>query len=98
MTLVGLLLATPEDYMLPCLTKTLFGVECFGCGLQRAVLLIFQGEFVAAFQMYPAIYTLILLFALIFIRNLVRIPHYSKILYILVIINLALIVGNYFLK
>ncbi|THD66846.1 DUF2752 domain-containing protein [Robertkochia marina] len=84
--------------MLPCLTKTLFGVECFGCGLQRAAVLLFRGEFTAAFQMYPAIYTLILLFALIFTRNLIRIPHYSKILYILVAINLALIVGNYFLK
>ncbi|WP_224489981.1 DUF2752 domain-containing protein [Robertkochia flava] len=87
-----------EDYMLPCLTRQLLGVECFGCGLQRAVLLLFQGEFVAAFQMYPAIYSLILLFALIFTRNLIRIPYYSKIIYILVVSNLALIVGNYFLN
>lgn len=98
MILNGLLFVSPEEYMLPCLTKTLFGVECFGCGLQRSVLLIFKGEFLAAFYMYPAVYTLILLFALLFIRNLVSIPHYSKILYILVAINLALIVGNYFLK
>jgi len=40
--------------MLPCLNKKLFGVDCMGCGLQRAIALIFQGEFVAAFQMYPA--------------------------------------------
>ena len=84
--------------MFPCMTKTLFGFECFGCGLQRAVLLLFRGEFVDAFRMYPAIYSLILLFALLFARNLIRIPHYSKILYILVLTNLALIVGNYFLK
>ena len=84
--------------MLPCLTKQLLGFECFGCGLQRAVLLLFRGEFTEAFRMYPAIYTLILLFLLIFSRNLIRIPYYSKILYILVFINLALIVGNYFLK
>lgn len=87
-----------EDYMLPCLTKSVFGFECFGCGLQRAVILVFKGDFTAAFYMYPAVYTLLLLFALVFTRNLFRVPHYSKILYILVAINLALIVGNYFLK
>lgn len=84
--------------MLPCLSKQLLGMECFGCGLQRAVVLLFQGEFAAAFKMYPAIYTLILLFALLFLRNVTTVPHYSKLLYILVITNLALIVGNYFLK
>ena len=31
--------------MLPCLNKTLLGVECTGCGAQRAVVLLFQGEF-----------------------------------------------------
>lgn len=87
-----------EDYMLPCLTKSVLGIECFGCGLQRAVLLLFRGEFAAAFQMYPAIYSLILLFGLLLVRNFTHIPQYSKILYILVATNLALIVGNYFLK
>lgn len=88
----------PEDLMLPCLTKKFFGFECFGCGSQRAAVLLFQGEFAAAFKMYPAIYTLILLFALIIAHNFYKIPYYSKLLYILVFINLALIVGNYFLK
>lgn len=91
-------LFNPEDLMLPCLSKKFLGMECFGCGLQRAVLLMFQGEFIQAFKMYPAIYTLILMFALLLIRNLTRVPHYSKLLYILVFTNLALIVGNYFLK
>lgn len=53
--------------MLPCLNKKLFGVDCMGCGMQRSLLLLFKGEFVAAFQMYPAIYPLLLL--LIFIGS-----------------------------
>lgn len=92
-----LLSIDPEKYMLPCLTRKFLGVECFGCGSQRAVLLLFKGEFAAAFHMYPAIYSLILLFVLLLLRNFYRIPHYSKLLYILVATNLALIVGNYFL-
>ena len=48
-----------EQYMLPCLNKKLFGFECMGCGLQRGISLLFHGEFIAAFKMYPAIFTLI---------------------------------------
>lgn len=50
-----------EDYMLPCINKKIFGIECLGCGTQRAAALLFKGEFIAAYKMYPAIYTLILL-------------------------------------
>ena len=55
--------------MIPCLNKKLLGFECLGCGGQRALSLLFHGEFVAAFKIYPAIYTLIL-FALFIILNL----------------------------
>ena len=51
-----------ENYMLPCWSKTLFGVECLGCGLQRAFLLLLKGDFIGAFQMYPAIYVTLVFF------------------------------------
>ncbi len=51
-----------EEYMLPCLNKSLFGVDCFGCGGQRALVLLLQGEFTEAFYMYPAIYPIAVLF------------------------------------
>ena len=54
-----------EDYMLPCLNKKLLGIECFGCGSQRALLMVFKGDFVGAFQLFPAIYPMIFLFILI---------------------------------
>ena len=43
------------------MNKTLFGVECTGCGAQRALSLLFQGEFTEAFFKYPAIYSLAIL-------------------------------------
>jgi len=42
-----------EEFLLPCLNKQLFGLECYGCGSQRAMLLLFDGEFSAAFRMFP---------------------------------------------
>lgn len=40
-------------------------MECLGCGFQRSFLLLIQGDFQAAFEMYPPIFTT--LFFLIFI-------------------------------
>ena len=51
-----------EDYMLPCFTKKIFGFDCPGCGLQRSVAFLFQGDFTAAWEMYPALFTIIPLF------------------------------------
>ncbi len=48
-----------EDYMIPCANKKIFGMECLGCGAQRATAFLFKGEFVLAFKMYPAIFTLL---------------------------------------
>lgn len=45
-----------EEYMLPCLSKKLFGVECFGCGMQRSIVMVFQGKFGEAWHLFPAVY------------------------------------------
>lgn len=93
-----LLLNSPEDFMLPCLSKQILGMECFGCGLQRATLLVFQGEFIEAFKMYPAIYTLIM-FALFLGYNLLfKIKYSEKIKLILVVLNIIIIVISYLIK
>lgn len=87
-----------EDYMLPCLNKKIFGVDCLGCGIQRALSLVFQGEFIAAFKMYPAIYTLLLLALVVGIHFFYKIKYAQKIISILAIINILIIVGSYVIK
>ena len=87
-----------EDFMLPCLNKKLLGVECPGCGLQRSVFLIFKGEFEAALYMYPAVYTLILLFGFVILNSYKNYKFANKIIISLVAINIIVIFGNYILK
>jgi hypothetical protein len=88
----------PEDYMLPCLNKKFLGLECMGCGMQRSLALIFQGEFVAAFYMYPAIYTLILLISFVLLNSFKNYKFAFKIIITLAVINVILIVGNFIFK
>ena len=91
-------MSSPEEYMLPCLNKKLFGVDCMGCGMQRSVALIFQGDFIGAFNMYPAIYTLIALFGVIIVNYFANFKHAYKIIVILAVINAIIIIGNFILK
>ena len=88
----------PEDYMIPCLNKKLFGFDCFGCGLQRAVSLLFHGDFVAAFRIYPAIYPLIILFILIGINIFYKFKNANRIINILAIVSVITIVLSYIIK
>lgn len=87
-----------EDYMLPCLNKKFFGFECMGCGLQRSIILILKGEFVAAFFMYPAVYTLIALFGFIVINTFKGFKNGTKIITILAILNVITIIVSYLIK
>ena len=87
-----------DNYMVPCLNKKLFGVDCLGCGGQRALSLLFQGEFVEAFKMYPAIYFLIPLFAIIALNIFYKFKHASKLISILAILSVATIIISYIIK
>ena len=92
------LTASLEDYMLPCLNKELFGVECPGCGLQRAVAMLLQGDFSGAFYMYPAIYTLLLLFGFLIADQFIRIRYANKINIFLMAGSVVLILVNFAFK
>lgn len=87
-----------EEYMLPCMSKKIFGIECFGCGTQRSFFLLLEGKFIEAFKMYPPIYTLILLFLFLFLHLIDKSRNYTKIVISLAIINLIIMVTSYFIK
>lgn len=87
-----------QDFMLPCLSKKIFGIECPGCGLQRAIVLLFQGKFEDAFVMFPAIYTSILLIILLGIQLFFKPKNIHKITIPLAIVNAIIMVIAYIFK
>jgi len=89
---------SPNDYMLPCLNKQILGFECTGCGMQRALAFLYHGEFLNAFYMYPAIYTLILFFVFVIVNAFAHFKYANKIIIILALTNVVVIIGNYLLK
>jgi hypothetical protein len=86
-----------EKYMLPCFSKTLFGIECLGCGFQRALFLLFKGDFFAAFKMYPAIYTTLIFLGIVTLHFTDKTKSYNKLLWISGILNgVFMIIGYYY--
>ncbi len=84
--------------MIPCLNKKLFGVECLGCGTQRALLLVLKGDFSQAFHVFPAIYTTILFFAVLGLHFVDKSHNYHKLIIRLGIINAIIMVIAYVFK
>ena len=87
-----------EKYMLPCMNKSLFGFDCIGCGTQRSLLLLLNGEFTKAFYQFPAIYSTLLLFGLIGIHLIDKKRNYQKLIIGLAITNALIMIISYIYK
>ena len=87
-----------NDYLLPCLNKKLMGIECFGCGFQRSILLVFHGDFYKAFQLFPAVYPLILFFATAGLNFLDTKRNYGPLMIGLAVLSVIFMVVSYIFK
>ena len=87
-----------NEHMLPCMNKKLFGVECMGCGTQRSIELLFHGDFVGAFKMFPPIYTLIIFGIVLLLHFIDKTRNYNKAIIVLVITNGIIMFMNYIYK
>lgn len=43
-----------KSNMLVCPSKKYLGIECLGCGFQRSLILLFEGNFIESLKIYPA--------------------------------------------
>lgn len=87
-----------KTHLLKCPIKHYFGVDCPGCGFQRSVLALFEGNFVNSFKLYPPTLPLIalLLFAIIHLKfDFKQGALFIKILYIGISLLIAI---NYIYK
>ena len=84
--------------MIPCPSKTFFGLECLGCGIQRAIILLFEGDFEAAFYMYPALFPLLIFLGTVAISFIHTSKKYSNLIKIIGLITLTTMIIAYFLR
>ncbi|MFV8354667.1 DUF2752 domain-containing protein [Flavobacterium sp. XS1P32] len=87
-----------DKYMLPCLSKTLFGIECLGCGFQRSFLLLIQGDFEGAFKMYPAIFTTLFFLGILALNWIDSNRNYKKLIIGSALLNSVIMIVGYYFK
>jgi hypothetical protein len=80
------------------MNKQIFGFDCPGCGTQRAIALVLEGDFIGAFQMFPPVYTTILFFIVAILQLVNKSRSYSTLLIALAIINVVSMIISYIYK
>lgn len=80
------------------MNKKLFGVECLGCGTQRALVMLLKGEFTAAFHQFPAIFTTLLFFGILIVHFIDKSRNYHKLIVSIAIINAIIMIVSYIYK
>jgi hypothetical protein len=84
--------------MLPCMSKQLIGLDCPGCGIQRSISFLLEGNISDSFLIYPGLFPgIFLFFFLIFdwfkdIRNGEQIKLWAT------MITIGTILTSYFIK
>jgi len=87
-----------EKRQLSCFYKSTLGVECPGCGIQRAILALLRGEFVESFKLFPALMPTVAMLIFLVVHLLYRLKHGAKILVTLFVFNVAVIFISYICK
>ncbi|HNW89495.1 MAG TPA: DUF2752 domain-containing protein [Bacteroidales bacterium] len=87
-----------ESHTLPCLYKTFFGIECPGCGTQRALIDLLKGNIFESLKAWPALLPVMFMLVYLVLFLLFKFKNGLNILKIAFIINAAIITINYIYK
>ncbi len=85
-----------EDNSLSCPTKSLFGIECPGCGTQMAFIELLKGNILESIKTFPPLIPLMLMIFYLILFLIFRFKHGTSVLKISFIIN-AIIITIHFI-
>ncbi len=83
---------------MPCFYKSVLGIECPGCGMQRAFIALLRGDFIGSLKLYPALIPTIAMFILLVVHVFYNLKNGARILVSLFILNAVIIVISFIYK
>jgi len=87
-----------EKRQLPCFYKSVLGIECPGCGMQRAFVALFRGDLIGSLKIYPALIPTMIMLILLVVHVFCHLKNGARYLMWLFIINAVIIVISYMCK
>ena len=84
--------------MLSCPYKESLGIDCPGCGLQRAFVALLRGDVAESLVMYPALLPMLFMFLLLGLHLKFHFRHGALALKLLFLFNALLIFGSWLVK
>jgi len=87
-----------ETHQMPCFYKKILGVECLGCGMQTALILLLKGEFIESLKTYPALLPMVFMISYLLLHLIFKFKKGAFILKISFIFTVSIMVLNYIMK
>jgi len=87
-----------ESHMGECFYHKHFGIECPGCGMQRAFIALLRGEFIESLRLFPALIPIMFMLTYLILHLIFKYKNGAKVLKISFIFTILIIVINYIIK
>ena len=87
-----------ENNMQPCPYKQRLGIDCPGCGMQRALIELLKGNIVESLVLYPALIPMILLFIFLILHIIFNFKHGAFVLKSTFILSVSIVFIQYSIK
>jgi hypothetical protein len=87
-----------ESHQGSCSFREHAGLDCPGCGLQRSILALLEGDLAGSIMLFPALLPLATMFVFLGIHLVFRFKHGAFILKVFYIMNISIIILSYIYK
>lgn len=87
-----------SNHMLSCPMKASTGIDCPGCGMQRAIIKLLEGDLQGSLQMNPSALPILFMLIFLMLHLKFQFKHGAKIITVLFILSTTIIIVNYIVK
>ncbi|MDR2474021.1 MAG: DUF2752 domain-containing protein [Tannerella sp.] len=87
-----------KEHLLTCPSKHFFHLDCPGCGLQRSIVALFEGNLTESIRLYPATIPMMATFLFAFLHLKYDFKHGAAVIKYLFILNVTIIIAFYLYK
>ncbi len=87
-----------EQHQQPCYYKKYLGMDCPGCGMQRAIVELLKGNLWESIILYPALLPTIFLFVFLILHLIFKFKKGALILKISFIFTVSIVLTNFIIK